>query len=318
MIESYSTLLTGDDSSHDGPKPPIGEAIGAVGLGLLGSALAERLVAGGYTVHGFDQGAAKSANVNLLRSSREVFRKCDTVIFSLPESRHVADVIAEVGDVLEAGRHTIIDTTTGDPDEMRQFYEQLKKVGIGYIEANIAGSSEAARQGDSPLFLGGEQAAIGKRQTLFRAMAKTSFVIGAAGSASTFKLVHNLLLGLNRAVLAETLEFGKALGFDAATMLDVLKRTPASSYVMVTKGERMVQSNFQAPQARLSQHLKDVCLILDHARRSGARTPLSELHRRLLEELESAGFGECDNSAIIAAFQNPKPDAGTNTLRSLT
>ncbi len=282
----------------------LGDAVGVIGLGLLGSALAERLVENGYAVYGFDSGEPRTDRTHLLENSRAVFERCETVILSLPESSDAAAVLEEVSGVLELGRHTIVDTTTGDPDEMRRFYESLAQRGIGYIEANIAGSSEAARQGDTPLFLGGDEEEIQKRKPLFDALSKTAFNLGEAGSASRFKLVHNLMLGLNRAVLAETLEFGKALGFDARETLEVLKKTPASSYVMVTKGDRMVESNFERPQARLSQHLKDVRLILDHADRNGARTPLSETHCKLLESLENSGFGECDNSAILAAFQN--------------
>jgi len=306
MIENYSSLLNGGDVDRRNSGSSEGRVVGAIGLGLLGSALVERLIENGFIVYGYDKYNANTKMANLLESAGAVFDKCSTVIFSLPESRHVADVLEEVDEFLESNRHTIVDTTTGDPDEMRQFYELLKKRNIGYIEANIAGSSEAARGGGTPLFLGGEKQAIEAHQALFDAMSKTTFNMGESGSASKFKLVHNLLLGLNRAVLAETLEFGKALGFDGQETLDVLKKTPASSYVMVTKGERMVQSDFKSPQARLSQHLKDVRLILDYSDRSGARTPLSEVHCRLLEELESSGYGECDNSAILAAFQNSK------------
>lgn len=306
MIENYSSLLNGGDADRSDSGSSAGGVVGVIGIGLLGSALVERLIERGYIVYGYDKHNANTKKGNLLDGSKAVFDKCSTVIFSLPESRHVAEVLEEVDEVLEPNRHTIVDTTTGDPDEMRQFYELLKKRDIGYIEANIAGSSEAAREGDTPLFLGGEKQAIGMHQPLFDALSKTSFNMGEAGAASKFKLVHNLLLGLNRAVLAEALEFGKALGFDGKETLEVLKKTPASSYVMVTKGERMVQSDFKSPQARLSQHLKDVRLILDHAERNSARTPLSETHCHLLEELESSGYGECDNSAIIAAFQNSK------------
>ena len=76
----------------------------------------------------------------------------------------------------------------------------------------------------------------------------------------------------------------------------------AYSAVMDTKGRKMIDQDF-SPQARLSQHLKDVGLILEAGERSGARLPLSGLHRRLLEEVEAAGFGDADNSAIIKAFE---------------
>ncbi len=303
MIRNTINVISGPGSEPDAQESPAGEAVGVIGLGLLGSAIADQLLENGYIVYGFDKKVRNAKNVILLSDSTEVFIKCGTVVFSLPESRDVARVISEVDGVLEKSRHTVVDTTTGNPDEMERFHELLKKRGVDYIEASIAGSSEATRRGEAPLFLGGETESITRLQPLFKAISKISFNIGAAGSASRFKLVHNLLLGLNRAVLAETLEFGKALGFDARKTLDIMKETPASSYVMVSKGERMVDSYFDSPHARLSQHLKDVRLILNAAKSSGAYVPLSQMHCRLLEGLESDGFGELDNSAIVAAFQ---------------
>jgi 3-hydroxyisobutyrate dehydrogenase-like beta-hydroxyacid dehydrogenase len=303
MIRNTTNFISGPGSEPDAPESPAGATVGLIGLGLLGSAIADQLSENGYIVYGFDQKVRDVKNVILLSDSTEVFIKCDMVVFSLPGSRDVARVISEVDGVLEKDRHIVVDTTTGNPDEMERFHELLKKRGVDYIEANIAGSSEATRRGDAPLFLGGDKESIARLQPFFKAISKASFNIGAAGSASRFKLVHNLLLGLNRAVLAETLEFGKALGFDARKTLEIMKETPASSYVMVTKGERMVDSHFDSPQARLSQHLKDVRLILNAAKSSGAYVPLSQVHCRLLQELESDGFGELDNSAIITAFQ---------------
>ena len=117
------------------------------------------------------------------------------------------------------------------------------------------------------------------------------------------KLVMNLVLGLNRAVLAEGLEFARACGLDPYTALDILKAGPSYSRAMDTKGTRMLNEDFE-PEARLSQHLKDVRLILAAGARAGAHLPLSQIHRELLEAAEEAGFGQSDNCAVIKAFQS--------------
>jgi 3-hydroxyisobutyrate dehydrogenase-like beta-hydroxyacid dehydrogenase len=115
------------------------------------------------------------------------------------------------------------------------------------------------------------------------------------------KLVLNLVLGLNRAVLAEGLCYAAAAGVDPAAALEILKAGPAYSRVMDTKGQKMLAGDFTA-EARLSQHLKDVRLILESGARAGASLPLSSVHRALLEKAEAAGFGAADNSAVIKAF----------------
>jgi 3-hydroxyisobutyrate dehydrogenase-like beta-hydroxyacid dehydrogenase len=112
------------------------------------------------------------------------------------------------------------------------------------------------------------------------------------------KLVSNLVLGLNRAALAEALVYALGIGVDPASALEVLRGSMAYSRVMDVKGQKMLDEDFTV-QARLSQHLKDVRLILA----SGVTLPLSETHCQLLEQAEAMGLGEVDNSAIIKAIQ---------------
>ena len=109
-------------------------------------------------------------------------------------------------------------------------------------------------------------------------------------------------------MLAEGLMFAKGLGIDPSEALRILQQTPAASAVMETKGPRMVRGDF-TPQARLAQHLKDVRLILAASDRANGHTPLSELHRQMLENAIELGLGDLDNSAIIELFRrSTEPD----------
>jgi 3-hydroxyisobutyrate dehydrogenase-like beta-hydroxyacid dehydrogenase len=115
------------------------------------------------------------------------------------------------------------------------------------------------------------------------------------------KLVANHVMGLNRAALAEGLALARATGVGPARALEVLRAGAAYSRAMDTKGSKMIRGDF-APVARLSQHLKDVRLILRSARRAGLQLPLESVNRRLLERVEAAGKGGLDNSAVILAY----------------
>lgn len=115
------------------------------------------------------------------------------------------------------------------------------------------------------------------------------------------KLVTNLVLGLNRAALAEGLVLAQQLDLDLADTLDVMRRSMAYSRIMDTKGEMMVAQDFST-QAKLSQHLKDVRLMLAA---SPIPLPLTETHRALLEKAEAMGLGDADNSAVIKAISEP-------------
>lgn len=280
-------------------------AIGVIGLGLMGGALAQRFRAGGLRVIGSDpQGEARQRLVEMggepVKSARVVFAGTRTVVLSLPNSAVVREVLAEVRDLLPGA--TVIDTTTGDPSVTEALGEQCAEAGAEYLDATITGSSAQARAGEVIVTAGGPAEVFAKAEELFRLFASKWFHVGPWGAGTRTKLVLNLVLGLNRAALAEGLSFARACGLDLPAVLQILQSSAAYSRAMDTKGQKMIDGDF-APQAKLAQHLKDVRLILEAGAEVGAALPLSALHAELLAMLVEKGFGDCDNSAVIRAFE---------------
>lgn len=280
-------------------------AIGLIGLGLMGSALADRLLEAGKRVVGWDIDPERVAALRQKRGeaaggAAEVFSSCRRAVLSLPSHREVANVIQAAGASLSPGL-TIIDTTTGDPARTEELARTLGARGISFLDATISGSSAQVRAGSVTLMVGGDAGSVAASSDIFEAIGRQTFHTGPAGTGARMKLVTNLVLGLNRAALAEGLAFAGSFGLDPALTLAVMRGSAAYSRIMDTKGERMIHGDF-APDARLSQHLKDVRLIVDIGRRAGLPMPLSAAHRAVLEEAERAGYGELDNSAIIKVF----------------
>jgi 3-hydroxyisobutyrate dehydrogenase-like beta-hydroxyacid dehydrogenase len=289
-------------------------AVGLIGLGLMGSALADRLLGAGLRVIGWDIDAGRRAALRehggeVARDAQEVFSSCSPVLLSLPSHREVGDVVRAAGAALGRGL-TIIDTTTGDPASSEELAKILSEQGISYLDATISGSSAQVRAGSATLMVGGDADSFAACADIFALVGPQTFHTGPAGTGAKMKLVTNLVLGLNRAALAEGLAFAESAGLDLTLSLEVMRGSAAYSRIMDTKGERMVRGEF-APDARLSQHLKDVRLIVDIGRQAGLPMPLSAAHRAVLEEAEAAGYGELDNSAIIkvllAAGGNREP-----------
>lgn len=150
--------------------------------------------------------------------------------------------------------------------------------------------------------VGGERIVFDACADLWPILGQKVFYCGGCGSAAKMKLVSNLVLGLNRAALAEGLAFAEAIDVDRAAALDVLKGSMAYSRAMDVKGRKMLEGDFSV-QARLSQHLKDVRLMLAAAAAAGLALPLSQTHRVLLEQAEAAGLGDLDNCAIVQVWQ---------------
>jgi 3-hydroxyisobutyrate dehydrogenase-like beta-hydroxyacid dehydrogenase len=278
--------------------------VGVVGLGLLGTALAERLLAGGYDVLVYNRTREKAAPLVArgARWSDNPLASCDRVVISL----FTTEVVEEVLAALDAGLHqglVLLDTTTGDPVRTPALAARLAERGVDYLEVPISGSSEQARRGEATALVAGPAKAYSACRELIDALASRSIYVGDWGNGVRMKLVTNLVLGLNRAALAEGLAFARAIGLDAAQALAALMACPAYSRTMDAKGPKMVAGDF-TPQARLSQHLKDVRIILAEAERAAQELPFSTLHGKLLELAESRGWGELDNSVIVRAISD--------------
>jgi 3-hydroxyisobutyrate dehydrogenase-like beta-hydroxyacid dehydrogenase len=280
--------------------------IGLIGVGLLGTALAERMLAGGLEIIGLDRERRQLDRLTQLGGStasdaRQIAAQCEQIVLCLPDSAIVGTVVQEMAGNLRPAA-LLIDATTGDPDDAEQLALRLGAEGIGYVDATLAGSSEQVRRGDATVIIGGAAECVRRAGPVLATWSASRFHVGPAGSGARLKLVVNLVLGLNRAVLAEGLSLAQACGIEPAAALSVLQATPAYSRVMEAKGPKMIARDY-APQARLAQHAKDVRLIRELARRHGGRTPLSDLHAQLLQQAIELGFGEADNSAVIEAYR---------------
>ncbi len=280
------------------------QRIGVIGLGLMGTAITERLLERGFHAHIWNRTRDK-AEPFLARGavwSDNPLAECDRVIVSLYSSDVVAEVLMPRLEGVHAGQ-IVVDTTTGDPEQSVVWEKRLGERGAHYLDAPISGSSEQTRRGEATVIVGGDRAAFSTCEDLWPVLGKHVFHVGASGSAAKVKLVSNLVLGLNRAALAEGLAFAEVLGLDPRGVRPVLQASAAYSRQMDTKGRKMIERDFVA-QAKLSQHLKDVRLILQAASGQGLKLQLTDAHRQLLERAEAMDLGELDNSAIIQAVRS--------------
>lgn len=295
-------MTTRSSESSTAARPA---TVGMIGLGLMGTAMTERLLEHGYRVVVWNRTRDKAEPL-LARGavwSDNPLAEANRVIISLYSSDVVADVLDQLAGGL-APDQLLLDTTTGEPEAGIALAGRLAERRVRYLDAPISGSSEQTRRGEATVMVGGaieDYAACGD---LWPILGRAVFHVGPNGAAARMKLVSNLVLGLNRAALAEGLAYARAIGVDPRAALDVLKGSMAYSRVMDVKGEKLLTGDYSV-QARLSQHLKDVRLILESAAERGQPLPLSETHRGLLEEAEARGWGALDNCVIARVWERP-------------
>lgn len=293
-----------DSRNSDANAPS--KTVGLIGIGLMGIVIAEKLAKSGFHVVGWDLDESRGPSMTAVggqfaKSPADVFRDCSRIILSLPTHETVAEVLDGVQDQLRSGQ-VIIDSSTGDPDAAVRQSAQLSSRQIEYLDATVSGSSEQLRHGTAVLLIGGSANGFQECVDLFQRLAPKYFHTGPPGTGAKMKLVTNLVLGLNRAALAEGLAFANQLGLDREQALFLLRESMSYSRIMDTKGEKMIRRDY-TPQAKLSQHLKDVRLI-EAAVAPDLALPLTHAHRILLERAESMGLGQLDNCAVLEAIES--------------
>lgn len=296
--------------------------VGIIGLGLVGTAIAVRLQKAGYRCRGHDVDAAAQERFAAQfgggpATAATLATQASTVILAVFNTDQVLAVVEGKEGLLSSGPmpggrqpagriRTVIDCSTGDPDRLQALGERLRQQGVELIEAPLSGSSAQIAAGEATLLLGGSPELIAQSADLLRAISPRQIQVGAVGMGARAKLATNLVLGLNRAVLAEGMVFAQSLGIEPAKFLELVLATPAKSDAALTKGSKMVQQDF-APQSRIRQHLKDVELMLALAKAHGQGLPLSETHVRLLQTAIQSGDGELDNAAILRTIRSCAP-----------
>jgi 3-hydroxyisobutyrate dehydrogenase-like beta-hydroxyacid dehydrogenase len=292
------------------------EAIGLIGIGLVGAALAENLLARGFAVVGYDLDPRRCALLGHRGGAEagrpaEVGTRTGRVLLSLMDSATVAEVVEGPGGLLDAALppRVVLDTSPGDPDATEAIARRLGARGVRFLDAPISGSSEQIREREALFMVGGEREDFDACADLLDAITARAVHVGPAGAGARAKLASNLILGLNRLALAEGLVFAETLGLEPRRFLDVLQMSAAYSVAVDAKGEKMLRGDY-SPQSRIAQHRKDVALILAHAKAAGLDLPLSRVHLDILDALIRAGDGGLDCAAVIEAIRRRRAPPG--------
>jgi len=276
--------------------------VGLFGLGLMGSALAGRLQAIGVRVMGHDpdhdRRAAFAAAGGTIAGAQEIWAASDLVVLAVFDTAQVEAVLATAPEQSDA---CVIITSTCDPDRIASLPRRCPGA-MQLVDAPVSGTSAEVAAGTAVFLTGGDDAAVARAAPLLGSLARASHHVGPLGHGSRAKLAINLILGLNRAALAEGLVFAEQLGLAPEAVLKVARDTAAASAVMATKGPLMVSGSF-APQGRIAQSAKDFGLIVHTARSKGQDLPFACTYLKMMEDCISAGEANLDNAAIIRALR---------------
>lgn len=282
---------------------------GIIGVGLLGSAVASRLLESGFEVTGYD---TRPEQVEALRprglkpagSAAEASAGADAVLTILPSPESTEATVCGPGGLVQTASReaTLIQMGTISPELTRRLAEAAAVKGLGFLDAPVSGTSAMVARGDCTILVAGDPSRLQRCRPVFDAIASRTVYVGAVGMASLAKLVANLLVALNTAALAEALVLGAKGGLDPAVTVEALAGTAAGSRMLEIRGPLMARGEFP-PQMKLALFLKDLRLMLEEGQRLGVPLPLTSLVQQICTATAAAGRGGEDLACLVTTFE---------------
>jgi 3-hydroxyisobutyrate dehydrogenase-like beta-hydroxyacid dehydrogenase len=281
--------------------------VGLIGIGLMGTALARRLLDAGYQVIGFDVAPARRDALRAMggepaESVAAVATLCRRTLIAVMTTTQVEQVVEGKDGLIEAGDPKVsriaMCTATCEPDRIEALAARAAARGFTFLDTPVSGTSAQVLRGDGYGLIAGDRAAADAVDDILGVLYPRRQFIGPAGTATKTKLAINHILGLNRVALAEGLVFAERLGLDLGGFLEVARKSAAYSQIMDVKGDKMVTGDF-TPVSKVNQHHKDFNTILGEAKKRGQPLPFATLLVEILEACERHGDAERDNAITI-------------------
>jgi 2-hydroxy-3-oxopropionate reductase len=282
--------------------------VGFVGLGIMGTPMASRLLAAGHEVFAYDQklvpddliknGAVRCA------SSKDAAARCEILIIMVPDTPHVGAVLfGENGaaEGLSLGK-IVVDMSSISPVETKQYAAKIEAVGCEYLDAPVSGGEVGAKAGTLSIMVGGKEEVFAKVKPLFELMGKNITLVGGSGAGQTAKVANQMIVAMTIEAVAEALLFASKAGADPARVRLALMGGFASSKVLEVHGERMIKRKFD-PGFRIALHQKDLNLALSVGRQLGLSLPNTATCQELFNACAAHNGSGWDHSAMVKALE---------------
>ncbi len=274
-------------------------ALGFIGLGNLGRAIAQHLIECDEELVVYNRTKSKADGLKAggADSIKELVGKCPTIIVCLFDSRAVAEVLPQILENRAEGRLTI-DLTTNHHQRVVDFHRQCGTGGCEYLEAPVLGSVVPASRGELTVLVSGADAAYEKARPLLEKIGKTIHFLREPGFATRMKLINNHLLGTFMATIAEAIKLSEGAGISRQQAIAILIAGAGNSGVFNAKREKLINNDY-APHFSAALIQKDLGYLLELASEVGQETVLARATKNLYDRAMSDKPHERDFSAII-------------------
>ena len=299
-------------------EPTPARKVAFLGLGVMGAPMAAHLALAGHQVTVYNRTASKAialsaqytgANgqngstnypIKHAETPRLAARGADLVFCCVGNDDDLRSVTLGADGAfagMEPGA-IFVDHTTASAEVARELYGAARTLGLRFIDAPVSGGQAGAQNGQLTVMCGGDAAAFAAMQPVAMAFARAVTLLGDSGSGQLAKMVNQICIAGLLQGLSEGIAFGERAGLDMAQVLAVISQGAAQSWQMQNRGQTMVDGQFDFGFA-VDWMRKDLGLVLDEAKRNGARLPVTALVDQFYADVQQLGGQRWDTSSLI-------------------
>ena len=283
------------------------QRVAFLGLGVMGYPMAGHLSRAGHQVTVYNRSAAKAQawlaecpGQASAPTPREAAAGADIVFACVGNDDDLRSVVLGADGAFAGMKPgaVFVDHTTASASVARELAQEAQKRGLHFIDAPVSGGQAGAVNGALTVMCGGDAAVFERVKPVAMAFSRAFTLIGDAGAGQLAKMVNQICIAGLVQGLSEAIAFGQHAGLDMKLVLDVIGKGAAQSWQMDNRGKTMVDDQFNFGFA-VDWMRKDLGLVLDEAKRNGARLPVTALVDQFYADVQKMDGGRWDTSSLI-------------------
>ena len=295
--------------------PTPARRVAFLGLGVMGTPMAGHLARAGHTVKVYNRSAAKAAawvaeyGGSNAATPREAAMGAEFVFACVGNDDDLRSIVlgADLGGGQRAADGALagmtpgavfVDHTTASAEVARELHGAARTLGLQFVDAPVSGGQAGAVNGMLTVMCGGDAAPFDAMQPVAMAFSRAVTRVGGPGAGQLAKMVNQVCIAGLVQGLSEAIAFGQKAGLDMKQVLEVIGKGAAQSWQMDNRGKTMVDDQFEFGFA-VDWMRKDLGLVLDEARRNGARVPVTALVDQFYGDVQGLGGGRWDTSSLV-------------------
>ena len=283
------------------------DIVGIIGLGIMGGAFAQNLIAAGRQVIGYDIAPARrramaKLGVDVAENTDNVLRRVCTVITSLPKPAALVEVATAIA---KAGlpRRVIVEMSTFALEDKTKGEAVLRKAGHVMLDCPVSGTGAQALAKDLVVYASGDSREIRKLRGLFSDFTRAVHDVGAFGNGSRMKYVANLLVAIHNVASAEAMVLGMKAGLPPQLIFNLIKTGAGNSRIFELRAPMMVKNSYGNPTMKISVWQKDMDVIGSYARKIAVPTPMFDASKAIYAKALKSGHSTEDTAAVCAVLE---------------